>query len=351
MGRVFIFGFLILVLSACSSYKEDELVVFDTEASYPEREILLSEVCDVTYVPLDNVEVVGGRPRLVTDQFIIYSNRESDLLFFDRQGRFVRKFNHRGSGPGEYAYIGKVIYDAASDCLVVAYNNKILYYTMSGEFLREQTLDPFVFVSDVKDYSSDRLLINNLHSLTSAYLMIDKASGKVVDSIGVVAEQAISPYVQVDLRNNMRYVYMPSYYNVVRSHDGLLINNISADTFYLLSAEKVLRPYLVRRPSVQDQTYPESQEGFEQAYYMIEKGSLKICRVHLVNDEIEDYEIHLDPEVIDRSVNASWGFLSLSAEELVAARDEGRIQSPELAEIVRGMDEEDNPVLMFMRFK
>ena len=51
--------------------------------------------------------------------------------------------------------------------------------------------------------------------------MIDKASGKVVDSIGVVAEQAISPYVQVDLRNNMRYVYMPSYYNVVRSHDGL----------------------------------------------------------------------------------------------------------------------------------
>lgn len=90
MGRVFIFGFLILVLSACSSYKEDELVVFDTEASYPEREILLSEVCDVTYVPLDNVEVVGGRPRLVTDQFIIYSNRESDLLFFDRQGRFVR---------------------------------------------------------------------------------------------------------------------------------------------------------------------------------------------------------------------------------------------------------------------
>lgn len=95
MGRVFIFGFLILVLSACSSYKEDELVVFDTEASYPEREILLSEVCDVTYVPLDNVEVVGGRPRLVTDQFIIYSNRESDLLFFDRQGRFVRKFNHR----------------------------------------------------------------------------------------------------------------------------------------------------------------------------------------------------------------------------------------------------------------
>ena len=318
MGRVFIFGFLILVLSACSSYKEDELVVFDTEASYPEREILLSEVCDVTYVPLDNVEVVGGRPRLVTDQFIIYSNRESDLLFFDRQGRFVRKFNHRGSGPGEYAYIGKVIYDAASDCLVVAYNNKILYYTMSGEFLREQTLDPFVFVSDVKDYSSDRLLINNLHSLTSAYLMIDKASGKVVDSIGVVAEQAISPYVQVDLRNNMRYVYMPSYYNVVRSHDGLLINNISADTFYLLSAEKVLRPYLVRRPSVQDQTYPyfvnawvetylgyflstverkfdaESQEGFEQAYYMIEKGSLKICRVHLVNDEIEDYEIHLD---------------------------------------------------------
>lgn len=30
MGRVFIFGFLILVLSACSSYKEDELVVFDT---------------------------------------------------------------------------------------------------------------------------------------------------------------------------------------------------------------------------------------------------------------------------------------------------------------------------------
>ena len=55
MGRVFIFGFLILVLSACSSYKEDELVVFDTEASYPEREILLSEVCDVTYVPLDNI--------------------------------------------------------------------------------------------------------------------------------------------------------------------------------------------------------------------------------------------------------------------------------------------------------
>lgn len=375
MGKVFIFGLLIMFLSACSSSTGDGLVVFDTEISYPEREILLSEVCDVTYIPLDNAEVVSGRPRLVTDQLIIYSNRESDLIFFDRQGHFISKFNHRGLGPGEYAYIGKITYDAASDCLVVAYNNKILYYTMSGEFLREHTLDPSVFVADVKDYSSDQLLVNNLHSLASAYLMIDKASGKAIDSIGVAAEQAISPYVQFDLGNNMKYVYMPSYYNMVRSRDGILINNISADTFYLLSEEKVLRPYLARHPSVQDQTYPhfvnawvetssgyflstverkfdaESQEGFEQAYYMIEKESLKIYQVHLVNDEIEDYEIHLDPEVIDRSVNASWGFHSLSAEELVEARDEGRIQSPELAGIVREMDEEDNPVLLFMRFK
>ena len=376
MKNIFICVLQVLACWACSSpQQEDVIFVFDTSGSYPEKQIALMDVCDISYIPIDDAEVVSGRPRVVTDERIIFVNRDGDFLIFDREGHFLNRFNHRGGGPGEYPYVGKVIYDLASDHLIVTHDNRILTYTTMGDFVRGYTLDPHCFIWDIKDYTPEVLLINNSQSLSSAYLMIEKETGRMLDSISLTVDSPVLPYVQVE-SDGMRFSYSPAYYNLVKgSDDHFLLNNISADTFYVLDRNSNRKPYLVRQPSVQGQSDPifvnawietgygyflstverkfdpESKDGFNQDYYVIEKGSQEIFRARMVHNEIEDYEIRLDPGLLERSANASWGVISLPAEELVEARDEGRIQSPRLAEIVREMAEDDNPVLMLLHFK
>ena len=95
--------YLILVLSALvactgSSQKEKPacvntpvepftgLPVFDLQEQYPEKEIILQDIADVRYVVLETGDssLVGIRPILMTDSFLVTVNKKSDVIFFDK---------------------------------------------------------------------------------------------------------------------------------------------------------------------------------------------------------------------------------------------------------------------------
>ena len=87
---------------------------------------------------------------MVTDFYIIFSNSDQEFVFYDMQGHFVKKFCHAGQGPGEYPYIGSVVYDSFVNQLIVCHDNKILYYTMDGQFIKSNSIDTQYFLWDVK---------------------------------------------------------------------------------------------------------------------------------------------------------------------------------------------------------
>ncbi|MCB5172006.1 DUF4934 domain-containing protein [Bacteroides fragilis] len=74
------------------------LPVFDLQGQYPEKEIILQDIADVRYVVLETGDssLVGTRTILMTDSLLVTVNKKSDVIFFDKSGKYLHSFNHTG---------------------------------------------------------------------------------------------------------------------------------------------------------------------------------------------------------------------------------------------------------------
>ena len=74
-----------------------DLVAVDVTADYPKKELVLQDLMDVEYVPLETSDefLVKGRVMDVGKKFIAVSNKkEGDILLFDRTtGKAMKKIN------------------------------------------------------------------------------------------------------------------------------------------------------------------------------------------------------------------------------------------------------------------
>ena len=93
---------IFFLLLGCTSKTGDKnnLIHFEVNASYPEKEIDLKEVADIEYLQLElNDDFLFARePHLITPDKIILS-QDGDILIFSRDGKPVLKFNRKGTGP------------------------------------------------------------------------------------------------------------------------------------------------------------------------------------------------------------------------------------------------------------
>ena len=208
---------------------------------------------------------------------------------------------------------------------------------------------------------------------TEPYILISKEDGAVVDTLDLTIREFVEPYIKAEDGGNI-FAITPAFYQIVRLRDGYLLSNLGLDTFYVADRLQGLRPCLRRAESVhgiKEPTFlnvwveaggyyfystvekrfaPETQEGFPQEYYLMEKNTGKIYKQHVVNEDVEGQDVRLDPAVIERTLHADEGVLVLQADELLEYAEEGAIRSEALSRIAESLDEDSNPVLMFLSF-
>ena len=333
----------------------------------------MQDISTVRYVALDDSVVVPSRPRLVTDTRIVYVDSEGSFLLFGKDGKYLKQFNHKGQGPGEYPMVRRVLYDAASSWFWVYSGNKLLAYTEDGELRSELALDESLMnLWELVDYDAGHFLGNRMNS-TEPYILISKADGAVVDTLGLTLREFVEPYIKAEDGGNV-FAITPAFYQIVRFENDYLLTNIGLDTFYRADRQQHVKPYLRRSESVhgvKEPTFlnawveaggyyfystvekrfePDTEDGFPQEYYFMEKNTGKIYKQHVVNEDIEGQDIRLDPAVIERTLHADEGLLVLQADELLEYAEEGAITSEALSRIVESLDEDSNPVLMFLSF-
>ncbi len=140
---------LAAVLAACGPRGGGEIPVLDVTASYPAQNIVLQDIADVEYIPLETREgflIDNMRPNYMNDKIIISTNRTGDIMIFDRlTGKGIRSFNRTGRGPGEYPFphIGSIAVDSEAGEIFVTLNvsqsgvaYQIYVYDMEGKPLR-----------------------------------------------------------------------------------------------------------------------------------------------------------------------------------------------------------------------
>lgn len=137
-----------IVCSSCSEKKEvqGDILSIDVrgllEKGAADEQLLADEIESVEYIPLeitpDGSSLIGGiLDYTVTDSCIyILPTKESRIMQFDRNGRFIKDAVTYGEGPGEYNGFPQNIYaDAAADRFYIANMDKTWEYSLSGDFI------------------------------------------------------------------------------------------------------------------------------------------------------------------------------------------------------------------------
>ena len=215
--------YLILVLSALvactgSSQKEKPacvntpvepftgLPVFDLQEQYPEKEIILQDIADVRYVVLETGDssLVGIRPILMTDSFLVTVNKKSDVIFFDKSGKYLHSFNHTGMSGEEYGDIvsGYCIDEKAREIFIYdGLQSRIQVYGYGGAYRRTLKLPQNrMFASSIFEYDENFLFGEDYRLVDSQigkypvnktpYYKISKKDGKLT-SIPITVKERI----------------------------------------------------------------------------------------------------------------------------------------------------------------
>lgn len=150
--RIFVLVFSILFLFQCGSGPDEVETIFQEGVEVvlnhlePYRipgepvSFTLSEEFSLDFEREDLAELGIGTIRGfdADSRGCIYMLSEQRIFIFDDRGKFIKKFGRNGQGPGEYTRPAKGrLLDSGELVLYDGGNDKFLFYSPEGEFLRE----------------------------------------------------------------------------------------------------------------------------------------------------------------------------------------------------------------------
>jgi len=402
VNKLFCVFFALVFTAGCSLNKQikDELPYIDVRKNYPEKEIILTEIANVTYLHLNsnNEEYLyKGNIRNVTNNtIVIYDNSSGSIMFFSKDGNPKSQFNHFGQGPEEYNFVERIIYDEENNDVFV-FDNKlkdkistILVYSSSGKYKRKIPLPHNAELSSLISFDDNSFFVNSRVSIDSlqewdgvteliptsyfsTFYQVSKENGTVLDSLKMPCNITDLIY-KVDRGDYSIVVEKIFFCNITKSFDGLFLCNPENDTIYHYAKDKAVTPVFYKTPPVQKtnlkviidnwceigdylffriqtlQSDMRSKFDYPEAFYIHEKKTNEIFRQKIILPDYKDKEFTICPSNIRFSDVVSEVFFELDLIELKQAYNENKL-SGKLKELVASLNElSDNNVFMFVRF-
>lgn len=349
----------------------DGLWTFDVTKEYPTKEIYIQDIADVDYIPLETNDSILWRGREVLyldDDYIVGANRNNGVYFHDGKGKALNMFNKMGQGPKEYLDMYKVQYDKKSDEIYINDMFKYYVYDKEGNFKRSfQGIEDKLY-SRIEQFfilNEDELIQYNYNN---HYTRVSRLTGEHLGDIKLgVADSTTTLSFR---KNNMIFNTIVSHFT--KDKEGYIITSFSSDTTYLLTSNLQLKPIGVRIPPVSSQDVPvfllpvkntpryyfmstiKKEDSFPTKAYMMDKKTNQIyyLKDYFKNKDYIGLKVHLDmfgPSVLANLPN-NVCVQSLNITKLCEAYEEGKL-SGKLKDIAANLKEDDNPVLMIIKFR
>ena len=384
---------LALVFLQCKpgtgKYKEGELAEIDVTKDYPRKEFYLQDIAKVEYIPFEtNDNAMMGRSVkifYVSDNYIIAANViEGDIFVYDGNGKWKYSFNHKGQGSNEYIYLNSIALDEKAKEIFVCewFSNspKILVYAENGEYKRTLPC-PSNFWPNLYNFDDETLFVYDDYGIfemegysKKPYLFMSKKDGSFTDSLNIHLPVRLSNVsVWHGEENGQPMVYsrgMRISYN--RSYGkNFLIADWSADTIYRLTPQKELQPMIVRKPTMQStdpkillsnflvtdkfillgvhgMDYDAIRNGEEisqkQLMYDFMTGETNVYRL-----KNKDITSSTNVMIMDAITPENTGITLYDTGFLFNLDDKGELRG-DLKEVLKSLDDENNPVLVKMKF-
>lgn len=382
MNKVIFLVVALLGLASCTGEKNkgESFITVDVTASYPEKDLVLQDFMDVEYVPLETTDdfVAQGNIAYIGNKMIVATNkRQGDILLFDRAtGKGIRKINHKGFGPEEYIMpFNVVLFEDKNEMFVNdGPTSKIQVYDLEGNYKRTIKYKQGALVSSLIDFDDDYFLSQNVYDpimqdAGETFIYLSKRDGTMT-GIKVPYQKRLSIIMVKINSDKSTQAAIPSNSDFIDPfEDGWILTEPSADTIYMYKADKSLKPFIVRTPSVQSMSpevflFPgiltdnyyfmqavtkeydfEKNEGMPSTPLVYDVAEQKIYEYTVRNADFEDREENLSKQ----NVNGKIAFYeALLADDLKDAESSGKLKG-RLADIAAQLDVEDNPVVMIVK--
>lgn len=376
------------ILPGCREPDADPsgLILINTQKDYPVSDLKLSDVAEVKYIPLqfgkDSILYVAP-PGLSTfvfrDTLFVHNTSVSSpldqIIVYDLSGTPLLKIDKVGRGPGEYMKPDNYTVDTTSREISIWDNllKKVIVYDFKGNLKREYKLNsPYRIVMDLGPehfigYNKMSRFIsrfdNKLRSTAQKTITVMEKRDP-----GNIADSPAFDYSRPMLSRPMIIVN-----HLTSTAEGVYITNERSDTIYFMDRNfrpvpKMIdiTPYSSKQtqvmPTIETDRYiffsnePDAfaEEGYKDVkFFVYEKKTRKISRLRsrirkdesssmpLINNEIAIRQWHL-------TRNPDHAATFLYPAELKA--NYSRLPA-ELREITDTLKDEDNPVLMLIKFR
>lgn len=390
-GFILFFAGFALLANACSDAVDQHVVSrIDMNVEYPEKKICLQDIADVSYIPLETTNEMlfdtSGTIAEISDEGVIgvdvWFNK---LCFFTSEGKAVRTLERKGQGPEEYLHLDNAIVDReCGEVYVVDRSRKTLHvYALDGTYRRTLKMEASSLrLNDLAIYDKDCLISfrdypvgKGLNKQVTPYcpaVLVSKKDATIVDSLSFQKDYVASITIGSVVSGEYR---APRVYQ--RSGHSLYLSDIGSDTIYSVETKRgVLYPLLTRKPSVRqdgDGKYFLHLRGVTSRYIVLHRQAKKItmgtnfqmkdedshfllfdrkqgevCRPYFTNREWTSSESM--PMIEITAGSEDYGYVKLEPSRLIEALEAGELNG-RLKDIAQGLKEDDNLVLMVIKFK
>lgn len=220
-----------LFFIACGKPREVGKVSVDTDpkrvtpdsVAFGNREIVILETSrDALLSDISALDIYG-------DNIYVLDQRRATVFVFGKSGEFISSIGRQGRGPGEYGQILSFCIDRDSGEMLIATDNpnRIMYYSLGGEFLGETEIDDLV-VELLRD--GDRLVARVMDE--DHDLAIYEMDGHAVKSV----EYPKLPKLQMDRHRRMS----PSGSMLLGSRHGVLFTRSFDNTLYKVDGDRLI---------------------------------------------------------------------------------------------------------------
>jgi hypothetical protein len=373
-----------ILLSSCGRLEKGNLVCIDVTQTYPEKEVALSDITDITYVHItsDNEEYLfkGRMVSFWENTIMIHDTGSGSLLFFTKEGNPKSRFNRKGNGPEDYIGVNQVVYDEERDEVFVAFRNVIQVYSSTGDYKRKISLPPETVVSPMVSFDDESLFLYDAggqlptdvreESYASPFVRISKTDGKVLDSVELPTADIVLG-LHRDM-NGRQMLVRGLTHRLMQCAEGVLLCNPETDTVFLYGKDGHLAPVMYKTPAVDaldpmvylnncidagryqfmelyTVRFEEGALPYPATYLMRDKETGEVFRQKITLPEYKGKSFIISPRQSGRYENGA--FFELDLMELKQAYNEGKL-SGKLKELVATLDEDkDNNIFLLAKFK
>ncbi len=373
---------ILLALVGCTktqTQSKNEIPVVDVTKSYPKKDIILQDIAEVDYIPLETHDdvLIDNYYRLCTispDSILVGNYREGSIFLFNGQGKVLQKFNRKGQSGSEYQEIWGIYYDKAAREIIVLdypYQYRFQVYDDAGNYKRTIPID--------KKYAFICLCYNNepaipaeakkdtVRKAVRPYVLISKKDGKELGRLPISCTERVTPTVVTEFSEGGYSTSSIWMHSITIDAPNFILSEISKDTIYSYSQDKKLVPILVRTPKVltmedpfvffqikkQTTNYffgqiteknPKKEPYFSKTHIAIDKEKKDVFEYQMVNADAptaNSGKFYILGNGNDRL---------LGMDILKEWLEEGKLKG-KLRAIAENSREDDNPVLMKVKFK